>query len=411
MKKKLYSAFIAVLAAIATNAQPVQLTLEEAVQRALQNNQNLAAASLEVDYQHHVKRAATDIGKTSVMYMRGQYNSYVQEDNNITLSQSIPFPTVFTAQHGLGKAQIRGSELKRTATANELVYQVRLAYYRLMYVYARHVLLQKQDSLFSGMVKAADLRHRTGEARLLEKTTAETQLNEIRNLLYQSNADAEINRRLLQTLVNSSAPVDIVFQDIDERTLGLPMDSAAIHDNPHLAYLKQLVDVASGERKVAVARFLPDITVGYFSQTLIGTPRNASGDLAQSSDRFQGFMIGLAVPLWFGPQTAKVKAAAINRQKAQVQFEYNQTVLQGEWQQAVQEYLKNKNSVAHYRSSALQNAALMLKQADLAFTNGEIGYTEYWLTVRQAIQVRESYLTSLHNLNQSILSLEYLAGK
>ncbi len=393
-----------------STVQQLPVTLEEATQQALRKNKSIQAASLDIEYQQQIKLSSIDIGKTNVMYMRGQYNGYAKDDNNISITQSIPFPTVLTSQHALGKSLVKGSELRKAASENELVFQVKQVYYQLIFLYAQEALLQRQDSIFTDFVKAADLRYRTGETRLLEKTTAETQQSEAHNLLSQTKANILIYQRHLQTLMNSEQRIRIAQSTFSERQLGLSLDSMSVNQSPQLAYLKQQVEIAGHERKVAGAKFLPDITFGYFNQTLIGTPLNSNGDLATSADRFQGFQVGLSVPLWFGPQSAKVKAASINQQKSEVQFEYNQSLIQGEWQQAVQEYIKNKNSVVYYQSSALENAERILKQSDVAFKNGEIGYTEYWLAVKNAIQIRDTYLHNLNNLNQSVINLEYLAG-
>jgi heavy metal efflux system protein len=391
-------------------AQQNTVTLEEAIQQTLRGNKNIEAASLDIEYQRQIKRTATDVGKTNVMYMQGQYNSYVKTDNNITISQSIPFPTVFTSQNALDKSLVKGAEFRKAVTENELVYQVKQVYHRLLYLMAREALLEQQDSIYTNFVKATDLRYRTGETRMLEKTTAETQRNEVLNQLAQNQADIRIYQQQLAVLMNRSHPVAIASAELSERKLGLPLDSVSISQNPNMAYLKQLKEIAANEKKVASAKVLPDLSIGYFNQTLIGTPVNASGELATKSDRFQGFQVGLAIPLWFGPQSAKVKAAAIHRQKAQTQFELSQTAMQAQWQQGAQEYIKNKSSVNFYQSAALANAALILKQSDIAFRNGEIDYTEYWLAVRNAMQIRENYLNSLNSLNQSVIHLEFLAG-
>jgi cobalt-zinc-cadmium resistance protein CzcA len=391
-------------------AQQNTVTLEEAIQQTLRGNKNIEAASLDIEYQRQIKRTATDVGKTNVMYMQGQYNSYVKTDNNITISQSIPFPTVFTSQNALDKSLVKGAEFRKAVTENELVYQVKQVYHRLLYLMAREALLEQQDSIYTNFVKATDLRYRTGETRMLEKTTAETQRNEVLNQLAQNQADIRIYQQQLAVLMNRSHPVAIASVELSERKLGLPLDSVSISQNPNMAYLKQLKEIAANEKKVASAKVLPDLSIGYFNQTLIGTPVNASGELATKSDRFQGFQVGLAIPLWFGPQSAKVKAAAIHRQKAQTQFELSQTAMQAQWQLGAQEYIKNKSSVNFYQSAALANAALILKQSDIAFRNGEIDYTEYWLAVRNAMQIRENYLNSLNSLNQSVIHLEFLAG-
>ena len=126
-----------------TRAQSVAVTLDDAIQQALQNNKSIHAAALDVEYQQQLKRTAMDPGKTSIVYMRGQYNSYAKDDNNITVSQNIPFPTVFTTQRALHQSLIKGSELRKAATENELVYQVKQVYYELLYLAAHEALLQR----------------------------------------------------------------------------------------------------------------------------------------------------------------------------------------------------------------------------------------------------------------------------
>lgn len=393
-----------------THAQRLVVTLDEAIQHALQKNKSIESAAWDVAYQQRMKRTALDIGKTSVVYMRGQYNSYAKDDNNITVSQSIPFPTVFTTQQALHKSLVKGSELRKAATENELVYQVKQVYHELQYLAAHEALLKRQDSIYTAFVKAADLRYRTGEARLLEKTTAETQHSEILNLQMQVQADMQVYQEQLRVLMNSEQPVQIAQRNLSERNWELPMDSTPVQSNPELVYYKQQADVTMRERKVASARFLPDITVGYFNQTLIGTAVNASGDLATKNDRFQGFEVGLTIPLWFGPQAAKVKAASIQQRKVQAEYEHLQSRTQAQWQQAVQQYRKSRNTVDYYKTSAVVNAELMLKQATIAFRSGEIGYTEYWLAVRNAMQLQENYLRAMNALNQSVVTLEFLSG-
>lgn len=385
-----------------------QVSLEEAIQMTLEKNKSIQASAIDVEYFKQIKRTSSDIGKTTAILMKGQYNSYAS-DNNITITQSIPFPSVFTTQRALGSSLVTGGELKKAATENELVFQVKQVYYQLIYLSAREKLLLRQDSIYNSFVKATEVRYRTGESRLLEKTTAETQRNENRNALAVTKADISIYAKYLETLTGSDQPLAIPVIELQGRALNLALDNASVAQNPQLLYLHQQVTISTNERKVMSARVLPDITLGYFNQTLIGTP-NTLAEKANGSVRFDGFMAGLSIPLWFAPQTARVKAARLNEEKSQRLYEYNQSVVQGQWQRAVQEYVKNKSSAEYYETSALQNAELILSQSDKAFREGEIDYTEYWLAVKNAIQIRENYLNGINNLNQAVINLEFLAG-
>src|SRR5687768_4058770 len=75
----------------------VAVTVEEAIAIGLRDNQSVQAARYTVDASRSMKRTSSDIGKLSVQGLFGQYNSYAKEDNNFTVTQTIPFPTLLAA--------------------------------------------------------------------------------------------------------------------------------------------------------------------------------------------------------------------------------------------------------------------------------------------------------------------------
>lgn len=394
------------------NAQQQQpITLEQAIQQALTNNKLMQSAELEKQYQQQLKLSVGYIGKTEFKAELGQYNSYKWGDNYFSVAQTFPNPKNFSVQRALGDALIGSADARKKMTANELTWKVKEAYYVLLYLHNREILLKQQDSIYSEFLKAAELRLKTGETKLLEKTTAETQLNEIRNLLRQNSSDMLAFSYSLQQLTGSDAPVSIVKDSLEERDFLLMNDTAAIAQNPFLSYLQQQISVSQKERDVIAAQRLPDFTLGYFNQSLIGNPLDGNGTkLATAGNRFMGFTAGIAVSIFNKPLKSKIKAAEVNRQLAENQFVYNQTLLKSERKRAYEEYLKNKNSVDYYKTSALPNADLILYQARRSYQQGDAGYAEYLIAVRNALQIKENYLQTLNQLNQSVIRLEYLAG-
>ena len=177
-------------------------------------------------------------------------------------------------------------------------------------------------------------------------------------------------------------------------------------------YLKQQIEISNKRKKIEAAKVLPDFTIGYFSQTLVGYQNPTGTDQYFGADkRFTGMQLGLSIPLWFVPQTAKVKAAGINQQVVQSNYEQSKATIQGEYSEAVQEYLKNTNTLEYYEKSALPNADLIIKQADKGFKSGEIGYVEYLQAIKSALTIKTNYLQSLNGYNQSVVRLDYLLGK
>jgi cobalt-zinc-cadmium resistance protein CzcA len=386
------------------------ITLEEAMSTALQNNSGVKAAQYNVDYNKALKGTSTDIGKTSASLMYGQFNSYYK-DNSLSLTQSIPFPTGMHRQAQYYKATTKSAEYSKQATETELLFNVKTAYYSLQHSKSRHALLLKQDSIFVSFLKSAELRYKTGESNALEKATAESQLYEIRTLKAQNDADILIFQNQLQTLLNTNEAVTSQGVTLEKRVLNISSDSAAVSNNPALQYFGQQVKVAEAGKSVERSKLMPDITLGYFNQSLYGTVnyRDAS-EVANGTKRFQGVSVGVSFPLWVKPQLARIKANEANINSAQASYELYEKNLQGEYAQAFQEYQKYKNTMDYYEKNALPTADIITKNALKNYQSGNIGYVEFSQGLNRALDIQNNYLAIIQQYNQSIINIEFLIG-
>lgn len=387
------------------------ITLQDALEQARVKNKSIRTIELEKEYQTQIRSSAGYIGKTEIDVLVGQYNSYKWGDNNFSVTQRFPNPKNFTALRSLGSEMIKSVDEKKLLTINELSYNIKQVYYQLLFLHANNQLLQQQDSIYTEFVKSATLRLKTGETNLLEKATAETQQNEIRNLLNQNKADIQTYYYQLQQLTVSN-DIEVVEEDsLTERNLTGLMDTSAVLTNPYLSYLQQQIRVMQKERDVVAAQRLPDFTFGYFNQTLIGNPVDGSQrKLATPGNRFMGFTAGIAISLFNKPINSKIKAAEINTRIAENQLNLNTDLFISRWKQAVENYTKNKNSLQYYKLSALPNADLLINQSKRGYQEGEIGYSEYLLALRNALLIKENYLKSLNQVNQAVIDLEFLSG-
>jgi cobalt-zinc-cadmium resistance protein CzcA len=385
------------------------LTLEEAIGLAMKKNPSIIAAEKETASQIALKHAAVDIPKTEISLLRGQFNSIQKNDNNITITQTIPFPTVFHRQHKLGIELVASARLKEHVTRNELTFQVKQLFNDLLYLSARQNTLLQQDSLIADLLRAATLQYEAGEVSLLVKTTAETQRMEIYNESSRNDADLETTRTALRLLCQTE------FDGI-EGTLDSLIASDGRFDepdqNPSQLLARQQVEIAHQQKKLDAARALPDIKVGYFNQTLIGIQTiNGQDQYFGPDKRFQGFQIGLSVPLWFIPYAARTKAAAFTKEAAQKHEEANQLYITRQYHQAKQALVKNKNSLKYYRESALKTAALLRRQSHIAFKSGELDYATLLLNLKQVLLIEDGYLSTLHRHNENLITLQYLNGE
>ena len=393
------------------NAQIKQtFTLDEAIQKAQKNNLSVKSGLYEIDLQKTLKKTASDIGKTNLTWLGGQYNS-LEFDNSFAISQTFPFFGTFKKNDVLYSSKIKSAELKLQITQNELAYRVKTTYYNLLFVYAQHEILEKQDSILTQFLKASELRLKTGEGTVLEKSTAQTQLFEVKNLLAQNNADKEIFKTQLSTLLNSP---DLI--DISEKTLGKRRfqfeDTTGLTQNPMYQYLQQQIEVSQKNIAVEKSILLPDITLGYINQSLKGIYTVGGQDVFYGgSRRFQSVEVGIAIPIWAKPQKSRIAGAKISEQIVQTQADLYQKTLKSEIEQAVQQYIKFENTLQYYESQILPNTEIILSNAQKAFQSGDIGYVEYSQALTRVLGSQINYLSGLNSCNQAIIQIEFLLGK
>lgn len=383
------------------------LTLQEALSLAERSNVSIKTAEAETDYFRNIRGASTEIPKTEVQLQYGQYSS-INKDNNISITQQIPFPTLFGAKLDLNASQIKASSFRKEAVSSDIRYRVKESYYHLLYLKTLKRLLVAQDSLYSSIAHSASLRFQAGESALLEKTLAETRSLEIKNKIRRNESDIIIARRQLQLYTTSRELQDIAADSLQEPQQ-FQADTMAILSAPRILAARQDVETAGHLVSVEKNLLLPDFTLGYFSQTLIGT--QSVGGVDQyfgCGSRFTGFNVGISIPLWLIPFSSKIEAAQSQRkvseyQLAQVESEFRTTL-----RQTIEEFDKNQSSLNYYKQTALPNASLLERQSATAFRSGDIGYVEYLFALQEAISVREDYFTSLSSYIEAVIKLEYL---
>ena len=397
--------------ATANAQQPQRINLKQAIQMALDSNLSVRSSAYSVDVQKALKGAAWDIPKTSIDGQYGQFNSY-SKDNSFTVSQSFAFPTVYVNQHKLANANVKSSEWQLKTSQIEIATQVKQIYWQLAYLYSKQKLFAYQDSLYTGFQKAAELRAKTGETNRLEMISARSQSFEIKNQLKQINADLVIYNQKLQTILNVETtlyPADTVLHRVDY----LPAtDKSVLAANPSVGYVNQQVEVSRLEKKLESSRALPDLSIGYFSQTMQGTQEiNGVPRVFGTGNRFTGIQAGIAVPLWFAPYSAKVKAAKFKEKVAQTNAEYYSKSLSGNYRSLMLEFSKNSNSVDYYEKQAIPEADLIIEQATKSYKAGAMDYLDYILSLNRALSIKQSYLDAQNNYNQTIISIDFITGK
>jgi len=391
-------------------AQKIKLiSQKEAIQIALDSNMAVRSSNYSVEVQKALKGASWDIPKTSIDGQFGQMNSSTR-DNNLSVSQSFAFPTVYINQQKLAGANVKSSEWQLKASRLEIATQVKQIYWQLAYLHSKQKLLTYQDSLYSGFFRAAELRANIGETNRLEMITARSQKMETKNQLQQVASDLIIYNQKLQTLLNTDmvlSPSDTVLRRV---SFSPEPKTILISENPSVGYLRQQVEVSHFEKKLERSRMMPDLSIGYFSQTMIGAA-DANGRVYESGDRFSGIQAGIAIPIWSKPYTSKTKAAKWKEKAAQSDAEYFSKSLSGEYRSLIGEYEKYSNSLDYYEKQAIPEANLIIEQTTRSYRTGAMDYLDYIQNLSRSLTIIQNHLEALNSYNQTLISIEFITGK
>jgi cobalt-zinc-cadmium resistance protein CzcA len=410
LKAATSSVFLLIICTNAIGQSKQEITSDVAIQTALLQNNYSLAAGMKVEYFKKLEQASSEIEKANFSIMYGQYNSFYK-DQNISFSQSIPFPTVFAKQKKVNEQQSKLANSTKLEIENSLKFQVRQCYDNIQFLKAYLVLLKTQDSLYMRLLKGAELRYKTGEGTFLEVSTITSKLSEIRNQILLTETDVESQHITFKTLLNVDFEVTTIKMDSLQVVNTFAFDTLSILENPLLKRVREEILLLSVSQELQKAHLLPDISIGYFNQSMFGTTNYANDDeIANGRTRFQGVTLGVSIPLWSKPQLSRIQANNILEIASKTELDAMTSQVNTQYLIAFNDYRKNLESVNYYLNFALKTAQETLVAADKSLNSGEIGYFEFAFAVDQALQIQKDYTNAVFQLNQTINNIKYLTG-
>lgn len=379
------------------------VSLPAAIDTAIHNNRQVKQERLKAQYQQLLIKTNAPVPMTTVFGEAGQMNS-IYTDTKFGFSQSMSFPTVYSRQKNLLEKEWQQAVLQVAMKEAVLKREVSRLYYTILYLRQKTLLIQYADSLYADFYQKASLRLEKGEANILEKTSAEAQLGQIRNQLMQIHQDSAIVQAQFALLLNSA--IDLIPEKTPyQLAFGSLPDSALFKQHPALQSVKQQQELAEASFQLEKSRLLPDLALGYNNTSIRGV--GADEKIYGAGKRFNSVQIGVGVPIFAGAQKARINSARFYRIMAEQQYESSVEILKTDFAIAVSQYQKQVQTVQYYEHSGLSNAQLITQTANQQFANGDINYLQWVQLINQATAIRSEYVEAVRNLNESIIQLNY----
>lgn len=374
--------------------QPI--VLEKAVNIAHKNSRIAKNSALVTAYQEQLKNSYLDIPQTAVTGEYGRINT-LHNDYKIGVSQSIAFPTVYNRRKDWLQEQWKEAVIREDLTKAQLEKSVSEVFYQLLILQEKEKLLLKADSSFAQFLEKATNRLHLGEANVLEKSSAEVQRAQIAIQLKELRNTQAIALLQFQLLLNTAEEY-IPAGNIAEPVVDFSLAENVIDQHPEVAVYQQRIANAIAETKWEKSKLLPDLSVGYYTQTMNDINKNL----------FSSVQVGIGIPIFTKGQRALVKAGQQKIAIAENEYQHQTALLQSKFRQTILQYQNHLEIVKNYQEVQIPNANLIIGTSEKQFANGEIDYLQWSVLNNQAINIQINYIEALQLFNETIIELNYI---
>ena len=407
MKKQYIIFSLFLFLPILVSAQSRQMTLQEVLAMAAERSLTLQRSRMEVDKTRILQGTAFHLDATSVSLSQDP-TSGGSPDNAITVSQSFALPSVYSARRSLLKSETSAAQSRLAVSENELRREVSLAFYDLLYAQDVLHIYARQDSIYKNFNRVAEAKLGSGETGRLE------QMNAIR-LKQENDIKSDIAQRdflTAQLQLMKWLNTDTLVIPLATTTNELTFADHSIADVPLLTLAKSQEEVANRQLKLEKRNGLPTFSVGASVQTVIKgfNPYNIDRS-AYGGGNFMGFSVGVNIPLAFGAQKARVKAARKEVEMAQLNVRNQEYVLRKTYDAAYNSYVSAHKAYNYYQKIGVPQAREMERISKVSYEYGQIGYVELMQNLQSALEVWKDFADATRQYNKAIVELNYLQGK
>jgi cobalt-zinc-cadmium resistance protein CzcA len=394
----------------AQSVETRKISLEQALEIALQNNKAVQASDLGVKSKEQMIKTSVDIPKTEISTGFGYLNSKDQTDVSLNISQSFS-PFSYASKKRVLKKEFETSVIQNQGVRLEIEFAVRQAWENVLYAISKKELLGEQALLLKDFSKSARLRYETGETTLMESNVATAKEQELNVLITQNETYLFNEKSRLKALLNLNGDFEPVENEI-EYDKHDPLEDFDLNQSISLQLAEKNIETQEAYRKKERALLFPDFTLGYTAESQAGAFENNGRIVNYGKDlRLSSYSVGISIPIFFGSQSANLKAMKYKTEQAKIERDYTVKQLKENIQQQIEIIKAQESVIDYYLDNALKNAAIIKEHASKSYNNGDISYIEYIQSMETALSIQINYLDAVLQYNLSHNSLHFLVNQ
>ncbi|GAA0756716.1 CusA/CzcA family heavy metal efflux RND transporter [Psychroflexus lacisalsi] len=363
----------------------------------LANNKGLNASKINIDRSEAAEGQAFTFDKAQI------YQNYDESEADPIASrplyqwgiiQNFDFPTVYNSRLKLNKVTTELAATNYSIDERMKLKNLEISYMEYSIIKERLQIYSYLDSIYKDFSRMARRKFEEGESSYLEKITAQSKQKQIEAQLVKIRNELVNASNQIRTIVQSDVELTIEGETPHRLTLN---NLNSIENLPDFILSELQTQQAKRSEQLAKNELLPGISASYFIRSNSSIDKN-----------FEGYQIGLNIPLLFFGNRSKIKARqlenemmAVAQQETKIQLEQKQRTL-------INSLSSQDQTLATYENGQLKVADEIFKTANLSFKNGEIDFFRFVQSLETAQQIKLEYLQQLIDFNVTIISLNYL---
>lgn len=374
-------------------AAGAQTSIEEVLRSVEANNKELQANRQMVTAQKLEAKLDNNLPDPSVSYTHQYGNKEgMGIQGELVASQSFDFPTVYVQKNKLSKAKGEGFDRQSAEIRQQILLQAKEVCLDL-------VLLNQQKNLLDIRRQNAEQLSALYETRLQNGDANVLEVNKINLELLNAKNEARMNETAriakLHELAMLNGGIEINFTDtaylpVENPLSFVDLKQEAIPANRQLLSLQSEKAAALRQLSVSKSLNLPGFELGYRLNTATG------------GERFNGFLVGISIPLFSNRN--HVKQAKAQSLYTDLQLESATATIESDLLRLYNQSVALKTSIDEYSEvlKSQNNLALLNK----AIQAGQISMIEYFVDVTTLYQSMQNHM-QLQNEYQKVMAQLY----
>jgi len=396
---------------LALSQQAEKLSLNDAIELALQRNPEVLSARHEVSAARgrFWRGVSPPPATLSVSYDYIPTGAGMKDygERAIGISQSFDFPTTIGLRASTLSNETDATEADARSIALGVTMRVKEAYFGVLARQQKLKLAEENLTIAGDFLRKADIRMNVGEGTHLESLTAKVQETQARNAVEVARNELRLAVSELNYVLGRAEELPagefILTDSLAYLPYAVPIElliEQARLSNSQLEAASFRLSAASVNRTIAWSSILPSFSVSYSRQVQAG---NTS---------LYGVSLGISVPIWFlFDQRGQVQEASATYARMESELAMLRNSINMDVKNAFLELKNDERQVQLFQSALLPQAEEVYRGAVTSYEAGEISYIEYLQARQTLISARSTYIDALYNYNTAIARLDRTVGR